>query len=508
MTAEDEATILVVDDDLDTCELCRRVLRRHGYEVACVHTLADAESALDGGSISLIILDYSLPDGPPWPLIDRANKSAQRIPVIMATGMGDERVAVECLQRGADDYITKAGEFWSQLPGAIERARQLNDAQEYAARLAAVVSASHDPIISADRNGLITSWNEAATALYGWDANEIVGRPLQDIVPDDHHAELQHALQRVLDGERAVGRIERRNRSGEIFRVTASQSPIIEHGQVVGIAIVEQDLSPFLRTEELEQRTSQLEKLNEELDQFASVAAHDLQAPLATTNLSLEMLSGSRNDWDDGQQALFDQASGALASARRMIRRILEYARQSTISLGDDHTILTADAVEGALDNLAEQIRQTQPQLQIDCAHRVRFDPVHLTQIFQNLVGNALHYADPDRPPVVHVRSIDGESARQGFVRIEVRDNGRGMSAEALGSIFRLFQRGDDSGTGGTGIGLAICKKLVEARGGKIDVESTPGSGTTFVFTVPEPNSRGSLPVQAEASRQHTSASH
>jgi signal transduction histidine kinase len=226
------------------------------------------------------------------------------------------------------------------------------------------------------------------------------------------------------------------------------------------------------------ERTAELSRSRAELEQFAYVASHDLQEPLRMVSAYAELLEQDYGDRLDGEGRRY--LGFAVAGAHRMQRLIedlLEFSR-----LGHEPTLGLAmrldTALDVALDNLRHAIDSSGARITRDPLPSVQADGRQVVRLLQNLVGNALKYAG-DRPPRVHV------SARElgALVEIAVRDEGIGIEPHHAELIFEPFRR-LAGGSDGTGIGLAICRRIVELHGGSIRVDSTPGAGATFLFTL------------------------
>lgn len=224
-----------------------------------------------------------------------------------------------------------------------------------------------------------------------------------------------------------------------------------------------------------------LRRANADLEQFAFSASHDLQEPLrmvATFSQLLQMKYAGKLD-QQADTIIGHCVEGALRM-NRMIRDLLEYTRAATVSDTPAEIVDLNVALEGALGNLSASIRESGALVTHDPLPATRAEPVHLQQIFQNLVSNAIKYRGRDAPRV-HIGAV----RRDGFWEVSVRDNGIGIETRYQEQVFGLFKRlHSASRYSGTGLGLAICKKLVERYQGRIWVESKPGEGATFFFTL------------------------
>jgi signal transduction histidine kinase len=231
----------------------------------------------------------------------------------------------------------------------------------------------------------------------------------------------------------------------------------------------------------VQERTEQLQRSNEDLQQFAYMVSHDLKEPLRMVASYTELLHRRYTGQLDEQA---DEFIGfAIQGVKRMsalIEDMLNYSRAAEVP-ADKVTVGSAqDALDGALENLRMRIEETGATITQDVMPVIAFDSVRLTQLFQNLIGNALKYRG-EAPPAIHV----GVAQKTGETVFSVRDNGIGIDPAQKDKVFGVFQRLHGSELEGTGIGLATCKKIVERRGGRIWFESEPGKGSTFYFSVP-----------------------
>jgi PAS domain S-box-containing protein len=225
----------------------------------------------------------------------------------------------------------------------------------------------------------------------------------------------------------------------------------------------------------------ELRRANEDLKQFAFAASHDLQEPIRNVAVYSELVAARYHGQldDEGRQYLAFLQEGAQRLAR-LVHDLLDYTRASMAEL----TGTPADAsvaLENAVVALAEAIRESGAQVTSDPLPQVFMGEAHLQQVFQNLIGNALKYRS-EVPPRIHVSAVE----RGMMWRFSVEDNGIGIDAQFKEKIFGVFKRLHTGKYSGNGIGLAICQRVVERYGGRIWVESIPGKGSTFFFTVPQ----------------------
>ncbi|HEY2343823.1 MAG TPA: ATP-binding protein [Chthoniobacteraceae bacterium] len=237
-----------------------------------------------------------------------------------------------------------------------------------------------------------------------------------------------------------------------------------------------------LATEKLEEQTRELERSNNELDQFGYVVSHDLQEPLRAVTGFLDLLKRRyKHQLDDKAGEYIEFAVQGAQRMQALIRDLLAYARlgarEKEFAPVDCRKIL-----RDALANLRAAIDESGAEVTCDVnLPLVQGNATQLTQLFQNLIGNALKFRRPDEPPRIRIHS----TPREGRCEFTVADNGIGIAEKDFARIFQVFQRLHERGKyPGTGIGLAVCKKIVERHGGEIWVESEPGKGTIFRFTL------------------------
>ena len=241
------------------------------------------------------------------------------------------------------------------------------------------------------------------------------------------------------------------------------------------------------RTVELAERAKELERSNQELQQFAYVASHDLQEPLRTISSFTQLLARRyQNELDDKAQEFISFAVEGCQRMHALINDLLSFSRVG--SQGQPLVPLECDAVlDRVLKGLAVTIKNSRALITRDPLPTVLADEVQLSQLFQNLVGNAIKFRGENEPRV----HISSERSGAGW-KISVSDRGIGIAAEHQDRIFVIFQRlHTKTEYPGTGIGLAICKKITERHGGRIWVEPSPGGGSTFCFTMENGEFRG-----------------
>lgn len=231
----------------------------------------------------------------------------------------------------------------------------------------------------------------------------------------------------------------------------------------------------------LEQRAEELARSNQELEQFAYVASHDLQEPLRMVSLYVQLIGSDYQQlFDEDAHEYMRLIVEATGRMQLMIQDILTYSRVRS-SKKELHSCDLNPVIDAALDNLKHTVEESNAVIRTGTLPLVKGDSSQLIQLFQNLIGNAIKFRETKNPEVWIEGTREGD-----FIHVKVIDNGIGIEQQYLQRIFHIFQRLHPSSRyPGTGIGLAICKRIVEQHGGKIWVESTVGVGSVFHFTLP-----------------------
>jgi hypothetical protein len=363
-------------------------------------------------------------------------------------------------------------------------------------QLAAIVASSDDAIIGKTLDGIITSWNRGAERMYGYTAQEAIGRSISMLLPADEQNEMPGILQRLQAGDRINHyQTKRRRKDGTILDISLSVSPIRDpEGRIVGAAAIGRDITELKRSEEalnraladLRERTNELARSNAELQRFAQIASHDLQEPARTVMNFCDLLE--RRYQGQLDEKAREWIGFAVAGARRMqglIAELHDYARLQSRAKPFELTDCEA-VLEAAIANLHSSIEETHAEVTHDPLPTLMADASQLVQLFQNLIGNGIKFHG-EQPPRIHV---SGQREGDEWV-FAVRDNGIGIDTRHHDHIFLLFRRlHQEQEYPGTGLGLAICKRVVEQHRGRIWVESEHGAGSVFYFA---------LPVQTEA---------
>ena len=386
-----------------------------------------------------------------------------------------------------------------EVIGASKIARDISarlHGDEAIARLAAIVDSADDAIVSKTLDGVITSWNRAAQAMFGWTAAEAVGQRITLIIPRERWPEQDEVLARVCKGE-SIDHFDtvRVRKSGERIDVSLTVSPVKDaRGRIIGASKIARDVSDRKRAEAertkllqtVQQAREEAEELNRSKDQFLALLSHELRTPLNAIFGWARMLQSAAMDEVTSRRAIDAILRNATAQVQ-LVEDLLDVSRIITGKMRLDVQWLDLKSViESALD--AVQPAASAKGLKIETVLDPNAGPVvgaadRLRQVVWNLLMNAIKFTPRDGRVQVHLRKL------KSHVEIVVSDSGEGIQPEILPFIFDRFRQGDSTTTrphGGLGLGLALVRHLVDLHGGRVRAASEgPGRGATFVVELP-----------------------
>ncbi|WP_437508045.1 ATP-binding response regulator [Sorangium sp. So ce1099] len=491
------ARILLADDNADMRDYVGRVLR----ERWTVEAVADGAAALDSARANppdLVLTDVMMPNLDGFGLLRalRGDERTRSVPVIMLSARAGEESRVEGLEAGADDYLAKpfsARELVARVATHLQIARLRAAAEREREKLHDLFMQAPIPIaVFVGPEHRYEVANPPYCEMVG--RPEIVGKNVRDVFPELGEHEVIATLDRAL-------------RSGQPLRITELHIPIQRggvasdaffnyvaqpirdpSGAVTGVMVVAFEVTDQVlarrHIEQLSQHREELiaalAKTNQELDQFAYVASHDLKAPLrGIANLSEWIEESLEGKLEDETQEHIQLLRGRVRRLETLIDGILHYSRAGRVR-GDAVSVDTGQLLAEVVELLSPP-----PEARVEIAPGMPTlvaERVPMQQVFQNLISNALKHARRGDPRVEVACTDAGE-----FHEFAVKDNGPGIAPEYHDRIWGLFQTLESRDkVEGTGIGLTVVKKIVESRGGRVWVSSHPGAGATFFVRWPK----------------------
>ena len=356
-------------------------------------------------------------------------------------------------------------------------------------RLAAIVESSDDAIVGKDLNGIVFSWNRAAERIFGYDADEMIGRSIRTIIPDDRQSEEDDVIARIHRGER-VHHFEtiRRRKDGTLLPISLTISPICDlDGLVIGASKIARDITERKQAEAERARLLRVAQEASRLkDDFLATLSHELRTPLnAILGYTRMLRSGLISE--DKQGRALEIIERNATSLTEIIEDVLDVSR---IISGKIRLNVRSVDVQTVIREGIEAVRPAADArgIRLECTFDsndtpVSGDPERLQQILWNIVSNAVKFTDRGGRVQVRLEHSDSD------VEIVVSDTGIGIALEFLPYVFERFRQGDSGVTrehGGLGLGLAITRHLVEMHGGTIEVSSEGlGTGATFRVKLP-----------------------
>jgi PAS domain S-box-containing protein len=508
----DGKTILIIEDDLDLSDLLKERIADLGYNLIFVHTASDAISCFSKIKPSLMLLDLSLPDLNGKDLIYELIKLNYSLPpFIVATGKGDERIAVEMMKLGAKDYLIKDRNFLDLISIVISRVikEYENESKLKIAEQALIesnqfnkqiIASASEGIVVYDINFRYQVWNTYMEVLTGLSAAKVLYKKPNEVFEFIKESDLLDDFYKAISGEI----LPERDLpfffpdSGKSGWASVTIAPLFDSsGSVTGVINTIRDISKRKETEKLiNLKNDELVKLNIEKDKFFSIIAHDLRSPfnafLGFTTMMVEDLPSLKQN--EIQEIAIEMRKSAF-NLFGLLENLLEWSRirGGTTGFEPRKFKLTSLSVENQY-SLFETAKSKNIKITVNIPDNtfIYADENMISSTIRNLISNALKFSKTGGRV-----SLDVGDSGNGFVEISVRDNGIGMNKELLRDLFRIDVQTKRKGTSGepsAGLGLLLCKEFVEKMGGEIKVESEEGQGSTFRFTVPKEEKKNSNP--------------
>lgn len=457
-------------------------------------------------SAAAFIIDVQFPlgiaGGIPYVLIVMATYWIKSFKIsVAAGGLGTLLVVAGFFISEPSDYFFLAGAnrlmtiivLWASVWFVNRYKTSLQRIQKSEKRISALFEASTEGIIISDVNGNIVMVNEKTEELFGYPREELFGEPIELLVPGRYRSGHKRYRQNYYEDPepRPMGQgrdLYGLKKNGEEFPVEISLNHFeTDEGKFVISYVI--DITQRKTAEnqllkahrDLKQKAAELKRSNDELEQFAYVASHDLQEPLRMVASYTQLLARRYKDQlDEDANDFIDYAVDGAERMQQLLNDLLQFSRVGTSTKPFTNVDLK-EVVEKSLQNLEKYIEEHEAKITIETSlPELTVNELQLIQLFQNLIHNAIKFRG-DQPPKVWINAEEQDNRWQ----FSVTDNGVGIDQRHQDRIFMIFQRLHNRNKyEGSGIGLAICKKIVERHGGIIWVDSTPGEGTTFYFTI------------------------
>lgn len=374
----------------------------------------------------------------------------------------------------------------------------INDNYEREVKLAEMLNdASIDRVWAIDTEWKVIAWNKASEMISGVKKHDIIGRHLMEIFPQlGIDTDIINAFGLGLQGKMTFlpakpGLFNRDHYENHFIPLKDEE----EH--IIGVTNIIHDVAKRIRAEqqlqrlnaELKEKYRQLEKANAELATFTSITGNDLKEPLKKVYTSLELIMiNDGNRLSDSSKAGLRRIQAALHRVKLLLDDILAVSNASSLS-EEQTTVQLGQVARAAQASLSNKIRESGAQIDIQPLPSITGSEQMMQNLFHNLIDNAIKFQPPGNQPVLtisHSVTIPEKLTDQEYVCIQFTDNGIGIDAADTEKIFGMFERlHDRSQYPGSGIGLTICRKIVEAHGGLMEVDSTPGKGSTFRCYLP-----------------------
>jgi PAS domain S-box-containing protein len=483
--------VLIVDDDAEHAELVTEFLKISGpFTVNWAENVKALWQCLAANEYDIILLDYRMPDGTGIDALVEISNRGYKIPVVMVTGQGNERVAVRAMQLGAVDYLIKGVNHLVTLPALIQKAVRAYQLQlsmqrslEQIRYQALLLNNVRDAVVVWDTEGKITYWNPAAETLFGLKANERLGCPV-----DEYYLSAFTPPPIIPSRDGTSGQeVERQYTKGDQTIWVSSRVTVLRDfgsgGRLIGYMDVARDVTPRKNMEAQIQAAQA--RLNQSvrlaaIGELASGLAHHINNPLTAIIAEAQLLLHDLPEDHVGREAArtIEKAGWRV---QRAVQRLLDFSRPKP---GMPESVSVNQTVEGALALVGDHIRSIGITLQVELAeqlHTVRGNARQFSDIWVNLLLLARDATSKNLPHIIRIRSL-AEPA--GFVTVEVYDDGESIPPEDLKEIFEPnFLK--PAGGRGTGIEISICHEIISQYDGQIAVESNAGQGTTFRVSFP-----------------------
>ncbi|HXS94637.1 MAG TPA: ATP-binding protein [Candidatus Limnocylindrales bacterium] len=485
--------VLIVEDEQILAMDLRAQLCELGYDV--VGTASTGKEALrlaEECRPDLVLMDIQLHGSMDGITAAVEIRQQWQTPVIFMTAFAGEETLLRAKLSGLYGYLPKpfeAKHLNAAVSLALQHHRMMREAFQEHGWLRTLLAGMSDGVIAADLQGQVRFLNPVAENLTGWSLAEALGRPIEEIcvLRQEDGTPLERCqLRHVLATRRAVarGRFLLISRRDSTLFVDDSAAPIHDaQGIMTGAVTVITDVTEREHSERERQRLqAELERSHDELSRFPCSLLHDLRAPATSIAAAGELLKkGKEGELTPGQLRIVEMMMESARGIQRLASSMLNYAQ---IGIGEIsfEPVPVNEVVQAVRDRLSEAIGSSGAQIEYESLPVIQADRTQLEQVFQNLLSNAIHYRKPGTTPRI---SISAKEIGEDWA-FAVEDNGQGIPAEWRVRIFEPLKTLHGRDVPGTGLGLALCQRIIERHGGRVWAESAgSGRGTTIRFVLP-----------------------
>ncbi|HNY11394.1 MAG TPA: response regulator [Candidatus Wallbacteria bacterium] len=498
----DKIKIMFVEDEIQHIDLIESGFeeKMEFYELRFYRTLEEADQALDEFKPDLILSDWKLPDGEGTRLIKKDQYNWPFYPVIIMTSHGNESVAVEAMKAGAIDYIVKSSETLLNMDQVVQRGlrewRNMDNVQkterklcESEMRYRELIDNANDIIYTMDLEGNFTSINKAAEEHLGYDKNECGSIKLKNIVAPEYYEFVINLVNLRGCGEmnRASYELELISKNGKRIFFDIKSFVRLLHGKPFEVFGIARNISERKKMEnELLKAKERAEEASRAKSLFLSNMSHEIRTPMhGIIGFSNLLIKTPLNECQKDFLSTIKTCSTHLMD---IINDILDFSKIEANKLNIEYKPFEIEnLVHESLDFFEESIKNKKLSVSLDIDKKIKYnvigDRLRIKQILLNIISNAIKFTQHGGITIGVMESDKCE--KNVTIKFYVKDTGIGIPNEKLDEIFERFSQGDISSTkkyGGIGLGLSIVNELLKLMGGRINVESAPGSGSNFIF--------------------------
>lgn len=502
------AHILCIDDEPLIRETIGEYLIDEGFQVSLAGDGREGLELFHSEKPDLVIVDLRMPEVDGYGVIKDVSSADSEIPIIVISGVGEISAALEAIHLGAWDYITKPvsdmGIILMAISRGLEKSRLLMENRKYRTRLEELVRQRTDELNKSEERFRRLTENardiiiritlpEPVVEYVNPIIEEITGYPKEEflndfsliyrIVPENQRDQLENFIAEAAEGsvpDSLEYMIE--NRGGSKRWILQRNVLVFEESKPVALEIIAGDITSRRKAEEeREELIRDLEAKNAELERFTYTVSHDLRSPLVTIKGFIGMLRDdiAEGDMENAAEDM-ERIDGAAERMHALLADLLELSRIGRV-LNESIPAPLGEIIAAVRENLDAAIREKGALLTFeDNLPKVYGDVPRIEEVFQNLFENALKFTPDEKKPEIKITAVEKEN----FIEITVKDNGRGIEPKFHERIFGLFNKLDKQSEG-SGVGLSLVKRIIEFHGGRIRLESSPGEGAAFIFTLP-----------------------